>query len=148
MATDGAPSMTGKKAGVVAKLKRKVHTANGELGFWTFHVIIHEEALWCKSLKMDHVKEVIKTVKIICARGLNHRQFDNLPSNEGASHGLPYRTEVKGLCRVIIVKRVFELRGVIVCFRQIQEQTEVQSQSQEWIQGLALAVDKTDHLKT
>ena len=42
VATHGAPSIIGKKAGV-ATLK-KVHTANGGLGFWTFHCIIHEEA--------------------------------------------------------------------------------------------------------
>ena len=39
--TDGAHSMTGKKAGVVAKLKEKVHAADGWLGFRTFHCIIH-----------------------------------------------------------------------------------------------------------
>lgn len=37
VATDGAPLMIGKKTGVVAKLKEKVHTANGGLGFWAFH---------------------------------------------------------------------------------------------------------------
>ena len=66
--------MSGKKAGVVAKLKKKVHTANGGLGLWTFHCIIHEEALCCKSLKKDNVIEVLaKTAKVIHTRGLKHR---------------------------------------------------------------------------
>ena len=39
--TDGAPSMPGKKAGVVAKLKEKVHAVDGGLGLMTFHCIIH-----------------------------------------------------------------------------------------------------------
>ena len=64
--------MTGKKACVVVKLKEKVHAANGGLSFWTFHCIIHVVALCCKSLKMDHVMEVVKTVKFIYTRGLCH----------------------------------------------------------------------------
>ena len=42
VATHDAPSMTGRIIGVVAKLKEKVDTANGGLGFWIFHCIIHE----------------------------------------------------------------------------------------------------------
>ena len=37
IATDGAPSMTGKRAGVVAKLKEKINAANGGHDFHTFH---------------------------------------------------------------------------------------------------------------
>ena len=40
VAIDGAPSMTEKKDGVVAKLKGKGHTANLCVGFRTFHCII------------------------------------------------------------------------------------------------------------
>ena len=71
---DGAPSITGKEGGVVAKWKDKVHPEDGGLGFTTDHSINHEETLCCKSLKMDQVIEVvIKTVKFIRARGLNVR---------------------------------------------------------------------------
>lgn len=54
LATDGAPSMIGKKAGVVKKFRDKVQSANGGRDFWTFHCILHQEALCCKSLKMDN----------------------------------------------------------------------------------------------
>ncbi|KAL0973590.1 hypothetical protein UPYG_G00206600 [Umbra pygmaea] len=88
LATDGAPSMVGKKAGKVAtKFKDKVQALNGGDRFWTFHCILHQEALCCKSLKMDHVMEVVvRTVNFIWSRGLNHRQFDKLlsDSNRGA----------------------------------------------------------------
>lgn len=57
--TDGAPSMMGRKAGVVVKLREKVHAANPEQVFWNFHCILHQEALCCKSLKMDHVMHVV-----------------------------------------------------------------------------------------
>ena len=43
---------------------------------WTFHCISHQEALCCKSLKMDHVMQVIvRTVIFVRTRGLNHRQL-------------------------------------------------------------------------
>ena len=70
VATDGTHSMTGKKAGVVAEFKEKVHTASEGLSFWTFHCIIHKEAICCKSLKIDHVMEVVlKAVGFMHARG-------------------------------------------------------------------------------
>lgn len=78
LATDGAPSMIGKKAGVVTKFREKVQAANGGHSFWTFHCILHQEALCCKSLRMDHVMGVVvRTVNFIRARGLNHPQFDS-----------------------------------------------------------------------
>ena len=97
IAIDGAPSMTGKRAGVAAKLNEKVQTANGGIGFWIFHCIIDEKALCRMSLKMDHVMEVvIKTANIIRTKGLKHRQFDTL-LNDKIGHGLSYHTEVRWL---------------------------------------------------
>ena len=48
LATDGAPSMIGRKADVT-KFREKVQAANGGQDFWTFHCILHQEALCCKS---------------------------------------------------------------------------------------------------
>lgn len=53
VATDGAPSMVGKKAGVVVKLRERVQAVNPEQVFWNVHCILHQEALCSKSLKMD-----------------------------------------------------------------------------------------------
>ncbi|XP_037774148.1 general transcription factor II-I repeat domain-containing protein 2-like [Penaeus monodon] len=39
LATDGAPSMTGRKAGVGTKFREKVQAANGGRDFWSFHCI-------------------------------------------------------------------------------------------------------------
>lgn len=66
LATDGAPSMLGRKAGVAAKFREKVQALNGEQGIWVFHCILHQEVLCCKSLKMNHVMElVLETVNFI-----------------------------------------------------------------------------------
>lgn len=96
LATDGTPSMIRRKAGDVTKFSEKTQAANGRDGFWTFHCILHQEALCCKLLKMDHVMEVVvRTVNFIQARGLNHRQFDCLLSENHVTHTLPYHTEVR-----------------------------------------------------
>ncbi|CAI5669799.1 unnamed protein product [Oreochromis niloticus] len=94
LATDGAPSVIGKKAGVVKKFRDKVQSANGGRDFLTFPCILHQEALCCKSLKMDNiVKVVIQTVNFIRSRSLNHRQFDSLLREKDHIYGLPYHTE-------------------------------------------------------
>ena len=108
VATDGAPSMIRRKTGVVTKFREKVQAANGGQTFWTFHCILHQEALCCKSLKMDHVmKVVVQTVNFIRAKGLNHRQFDSILSDKDITCGLPYYTEVRWLSRGAMLKRVF-----------------------------------------
>ena len=90
VAADGAPSVTGRKHDVVARFKENVYATNGGLDLWTFHCIIHKESLCSKSMKMDHVMEVVvKTVNFIHAKGLNNRQFDNLLNDEDVNHGLP-----------------------------------------------------------
>jgi len=76
IATDSAPSSIGKKAGVATKFREKVQVVSGGRELWTFHCISHQEALCCKSLKMDHVTQVVvRTVNFVRARGLNHRQL-------------------------------------------------------------------------
>ena len=76
IATDNAPSVIGKKAGVATKIREKVQVASGGRELWTFQCISHQEALCCKSLKMDRVMQVVvRTVNFVRARGLNHRQL-------------------------------------------------------------------------
>lgn len=147
LATDGAPSMIGKKAGVVTKFREKVQAANGGGDFWTFHCILHQEALCCKSLKMDHVMEVVvRTVNFIRARGLNHRQFDSLLSDCNITHGLPYHTEVRWLSRGTVLKRFFDLRGEIGHFMEGKGKPVKELQCPLWLQDLAFMVDITEHL--
>ncbi|KAI7800955.1 putative general transcription factor II-I repeat domain-containing protein 2-like [Triplophysa rosa] len=115
--TDGAPCMVGKKAGLVTKLKEKIQKENPTQEFWNFHCILHQEALFGKTLKMDNIMDVvIKTVNFIRAKGLNHRQFEAFLSEKTISHSLPYHTEVRWLSR-----------GA-------------------WVRDLAFMVDVTEHL--
>lgn len=147
VATDGAPSMVGKKAGVVAKLREKVQTENPEQEFWNFHCIIHQEALCSRSLKMDNVMDVvIKTVNFIRAKGLNHRQFDTLLSESNIGHGLPYHTEVRWLSRGVVLKRFFQLRAEIGLFMNEKGKPVAELDDPDWLHDLAFLVDITEHL--
>ena len=75
IATDSAPSMIGLKSRCCDEIQRKAQVVNGR-ELWTFHCISHQETLCCKSLKMDHVMQVVvRTVNFVRARGLNHRQL-------------------------------------------------------------------------
>ena len=71
--TDGAPSMTGGKAGFVSLFTKEVgHPVIG------FHCIIHKEALCAKAgLKelQEVMQTVIKVVNCISVRALHKRQF-------------------------------------------------------------------------
>ena len=149
LATDGAPSMVGRKAGVATKFREKVQDANGGQDFFAFHCILHQEALCCKTLKMDHIMSVVvKTVNFIRARGLNHRQFDTFISDNDIHAGLPYHTDVRWLSRGAVLKRFFELRGEIGKFMEQKGRPVDELKSKEWVQDLAFMVDITQHLNT
>ncbi|XP_037773849.1 general transcription factor II-I repeat domain-containing protein 2-like [Penaeus monodon] len=129
LATDGAPSLNRRKAGVGTKFRVKVQATNGGHDFWTFHCILHQEALCCKLLKMNNVMEVVvRTVNFIRSRGLNHRQFDSLlrENTTMACHTTP--------------------RGEIKQFMEKKGKPVLEFKSTEWMQDLAFMVDVTEHL--
>ena len=79
MTTDGAPAMVGTAHGVVALMEKERAEAGFTNTLFRAHCIIHQESLCGKSLTMAHVMSVVvKTVNLIRARGLNHRQFQQL----------------------------------------------------------------------
>ncbi|KAJ3581773.1 hypothetical protein NHX12_016251 [Muraenolepis orangiensis] len=73
--TDGAPSMTGRRNGLVALVRRKLGEEGVEEAI-ALHCIIHQQALCSKCLKFDNVMSVVvKCINHIRSRGLKHRQL-------------------------------------------------------------------------
>ncbi|KAJ3598409.1 hypothetical protein NHX12_001919 [Muraenolepis orangiensis] len=68
--TDGAPSMTGRRNGLVALVRRKLGEEGVEEAIALYY-IIHQQALCSKYLKFDDVMSVVvKCINHIRSRGL------------------------------------------------------------------------------
>ena len=139
--------MIRRKAVVVTMFREKVLSARAGSDFWTFHCILHQEALYCKSLKMDNVmKVVIETVNFIRSRSLNHRQLDSLLNEKDHIYGLPYHTEVRWLSRGAVLRRFYDLREEIGKFIKAKDKPVLKFHTREYMQDLAFMVDVTEHL--
>ena len=105
--TDGAPEMTGEKAGFVNLLTKEVgHTVIG------FHCITHEEASRAKAgQKALHgmMQTVTKAMNCITARVLHKRQFLVLPMEvKSVYKKLKMYNNVRWLSRDLLLKRFVE----------------------------------------
>lgn len=146
--TDGAPSMTGHKAGVVALLKSDAEEC-GNPKMMAFHCIIHQENLCKKSFSsFEHVMTVvIKVVNFIRSKGLNHRQFQQFLSDLEAQYGdLLYYAEVRWLSRGKMLHRLFSLRDEVQQFMESKGKPLCEFQDEKWIRDFAFLVDITGHL--
>lgn len=75
--------MTGERKGMACA---KVRESGGEAV--KMHCIIHQEALCAKTVQLgDVMNTVVKTVNIIRAQGLYHRQFQAFLSDVDAEYG-------------------------------------------------------------
>jgi hypothetical protein len=78
-AGDGNPTMIRKSNGAAAKLKKKLKEFERTTFFFSLHLIHHQEALFAKSLKINHViNNDVKTMNFISASVLNYREFVTL----------------------------------------------------------------------
>lgn len=83
--TDGAQAMTGERKGMASMVCVKVKESGGEAV--RMHCIIHQEALCAKTVQLgDVMNTVVKTVNIIRARGLYHREFQAFLSDVDAEY--------------------------------------------------------------
>ena len=117
--TDGAPAMTGRNSGLVARIRiellnRKLNPENISV----LHCIIHQENLCVKVLKFKHVMSTVVTcINFIKSRGLNYRQFRQFLDDIDTDHeDLLYYTEVRWLSRGKMLKRFYELKDEVSAF--------------------------------
>ncbi|KAL2087312.1 hypothetical protein ACEWY4_018371 [Coilia grayii] len=113
--SDGAANMTGRKSGVVARIKE----AAGKEITWN-HCFIHRQVLACKGMPPvleKTLSEVVRVVNFVRATALSHRLFDQLCTNMEAEHKqLLFHTEVRWLSKERVLTRFYELRHEIHAF--------------------------------
>ena len=117
--TDGVPSMTGRRNGLVALVLEE----EGVDEAIALHCIIHQQALCSNCLKFDNVISiVVKCINYIRCRGLKYREFCAfLEEIESAYEDVLHFIEVRWLSRGNILKRFFELRAEVKAFMEKDE---------------------------
>ncbi|KAM4629813.1 general transcription factor II-I repeat domain-containing protein 2-like [Polymixia lowei] len=146
--TDGAPAMTGEHKGMASMVCAKVRENGGEAV--KMHCIIHQEALCAKTVLLGNVMNtVVKTVNIIWARGLYHREFQAFLADVDAEYGdILYHSEVRWLSRGSVLQRFYSLRSNIDTFLKEKGRPLHELRDPLWLADLAFLVDLTDHLNT
>ena len=140
--TDGAASITGHRAGVVAKVKDISHQ-----DIMSTHCIIHCEHLVAKKMSPELHKvlsDVIKIINEIRHKALNSRIFEILCKETGSQYThLLFHTEVRWLSRGKILTRLFVLREEIKLFFQQQNNQKFQKllSDDEWVAKVAYLAD-------
>lgn len=145
IATDGAPSMTGKNKGFISLFKQNLRQE-----VFTFHCIIHQEALCAQTFPAEIVVVmdlVVKIVNQIMAKGLNHRQFCTL-LEEVSSHysDLLLHNKVRWLSRGAVLKRFSSCLDSIKIFLTQKGLDYPELRDDHWLQKFYFAVDMTSHL--
>ena len=112
LCTDGAPSMLGRQAGFVALFRQEI----GKPNLISYHCIIHQQELYAIAGcgLQDTMKTVVESVKLIRARSLKHRWFQNhLVALDNAEFGdVLFYTIVRWLRR----GEAHFLRDLLHCF--------------------------------
>ena len=86
--TDGAPAMIGQKNNAASLLVRHCEAAGHTQPIHKMHCIIHQDALYAKSVNLvDVMSVVVKVVNCILSRSFNHRQFQALVDEVDVQYG-------------------------------------------------------------
>ncbi len=145
--TDGAPAMLGSKSGFQKRVKEVAPNSKG------VHCIIHRFALASKTLPDELCKiqeAVVKCVNFAIAGALNSRLFQNLCRDMDSEHeALLFYSKVRWLSKDNVVNRVFELRGQLKLFLEMQGKDDLLSHLNLvlWEPRLAYSADIFEQLK-
>ncbi|KAJ0069275.1 hypothetical protein NL108_003199 [Boleophthalmus pectinirostris] len=146
--TDGAPAMRGERKGMASMVCEKVKQSSGEAV--KMHCIIHQEALCAKTVQLGNVMDtVVKTVNIIRARGLYHREFQAFLADVDSEYGdVLYHSNVRWLSRGSVLQRFYALRSEIDQFLNEKGRPLRELSDPLWLANLTFLVDFTHHLNT
>nr|WPK86729.1 NLRC3-like protein 86 [Sebastes schlegelii] len=140
--------MTEERKGMASMVCAEVRESGGEAV--KMHCTIHQEALCAKTVQLgDVMNTVVKTVNIIRARGLHHREYQAFLSDVDAEYGdLLYHSEVRWLSRCSVLQRFYSLRSEIDQFLKEKDRPLHELSDPLWLADLAFLVDLTGHLNT
>ncbi|XP_077100002.1 SCAN domain-containing protein 3-like [Siphateles boraxobius] len=138
--TDGAAAMTGRKSGLVARIK----AVNPRVK--SVHCMLHRQALASKGMEPDlHfvLSTAVTAVNFVKSRALQSRLFGQLCREMDAGHDtLLYHSEVRWLSRAKVLQRVFELRSEMSEFLRTEKPDIAEFFSDpEYVAKLAYLVD-------
>lgn len=143
--SDGAMALTGKKSGLIARLKSLTPNAS-----WV-HCFLHRQALAAKKMP-DELRQVlneaVKIVNYIKSRPLQSRMFNILCEEVGALHKhLLFHTEVRWLSRGNVLSRLFGLKSEMLLFL-VDSKSELSTffSDEKWLVKLAYLADIFSHL--
>ncbi|KAK7918919.1 hypothetical protein WMY93_010203 [Mugilogobius chulae] len=123
--TDGAAAMTGRRSGLVARIK----SVNPNI--IATHCMLHRQALAAKDMEPalhSVLNTTISAVNFVKSRPLQSRLFGQLCRDMDAEHdALLYHSEVRWLSRGKVLQRVFELRKEMAEFLREQKPDLAQS---------------------
>lgn len=99
--TDGAPAMLGKRNGAVALLKHALKNEGVAEDIFSYHCIVHQQALFAKFKCLNDVMaNVIEVVNYIRACARNHLNFKLLCEEFDTHYGdLVLHTEIRWLSK-------------------------------------------------
>ena len=113
--TDGAPSMLGRRAGLVAMFRQRI----GKPNLLSYHCIIHQQALCTKGGcgLQETMQNVVEIVNLIRARALNHRKFQNHLAKFDAEYcDVLFYNRVRWLSRGAVLEIFIALLPHIISF--------------------------------
>lgn len=145
--TDGAPSVTGRKNGLVALVQKKLEEEGVEEAI-ALHCIIYQQALCSKCLKFSNVMSVVvKCINQIRCKGLKHRRFHAFLEEMESEYGdVLYFTKVRWLSRGNVLRRFFELRAEVKAFMEKDGVAVPMLNDPKWLMDLTFLVDITHEL--
>lgn len=148
VATDGAPSMTGKNRGLIGILNVDKSFPN----FLPVHCVIHREHLAAKHFEYPQVMQIVlKVVNYIRSSAKTHRQFKSFVEemdNEELPDDVPWHCLVRWLSVGNVLGTFFQLLDPIKQFLLEKGISYPQLEDPQWLLDLSFFTDIVQHLQT
>ena len=141
--------MTGSVRGFVSRFSEYVSTEFNNNQLTNLHCIIHQEALYVKSMTLNSTLKCVNGVILfIRSRALNHRQFrELLELSDNSCEDVLYHTAVRWSSQSETSRRVLQLRKEIIEFYSAKQKS-CPLNNGDFLKSLALLVDILSHVNT